>query len=71
MDYKCHKLNFRRGGSYIDFPEWMKKKKATVNSKNEDNKCFQYAVTAALIYGEIESHPERVSNIKPFKAGKE
>ena len=71
MHYKCHKLNFRCGGSYIDPPEWMKKKKATINPKNEDNKCFQYAVTAALICGETESHPERVSNIKPFKAGKE
>ena len=25
--YKCHKINFRRGGSYIDFPNWIKKKK--------------------------------------------
>ena len=24
-------------------------------------------ITIALSYGEIESHPERVSNIKPFK----
>ena len=28
--------------------------------------CFQYAATVALNYEEIESHPERVSNIKPF-----
>ena len=21
MYYKCHKLNFRRGGSYIDYPD--------------------------------------------------
>ena len=63
---KCHKVNFRRGGSYIDSPDWIKKKKATVNPKDEDDKCFQYAVVVALNYGEIESHPERVSNIKPF-----
>ena len=25
--YKCHRINFRRGGSYIDSPDWMKKKK--------------------------------------------
>ena len=30
------------------------------------DKCFQYAVTIALNYGEVEPHPERVSNIKPF-----
>ena len=64
--YKCHKVTFRLGGSYIDCPDWIKKKRATINPKNEDDKCFQYAVTIALNYGEIESHPERVSNIKLF-----
>ena len=37
-----------------------------MNPKNEDDKDFRYAVTFALNYGETESHPERVSNIKPF-----
>ena len=36
--YKCHKVNFRRGGSYIDSPDWIKKKKATTNPKNKDDK---------------------------------
>ena len=31
--YKCHKINFKRGGSYIDSPDWIKKKKATINPK--------------------------------------
>ena len=26
--YKCHKINFERGGSYIDSPDWIKKKKS-------------------------------------------
>ena len=26
MHYKCHKINFRQGGSYIDSPDWIKKK---------------------------------------------
>ena len=43
-----------------------KKEKTTINPKNEDDKCFQYAVTVALNYEEIESHPERVANIKPL-----
>ena len=33
--------------------------------KNHDN-CFQFAITAALNYLNIKSHPERVSKIKPF-----
>ena len=27
MYYKCHKVNFRHGSSYIDSPDWIKKKK--------------------------------------------
>ena len=44
----------------------MKSKNPTRNPKNEDDKCFQYAATIALNYREIESHFERVSNVKPF-----
>ena len=43
MYYKCHKIDFKRGGSYIDSPDWIKKKKATINPKSTDDKCFQYA----------------------------
>ena len=66
MYYKRHKLSFRRGGSCIDSPDWIKKKKAKINAKNEDDKCFQYTATVALNYEEIKWNPERVSNIKPF-----
>ena len=37
-----------------------------MNQKNNDNKCFQYAVTLALNIGKINDHPERPSKIKPF-----
>ena len=64
--YKGRKINFKRGSSYIDSGDWIKKKKATINLKNDDGKCFQYMVMVALNYEEIGSHPETVSNIKPF-----
>ena len=47
---KCHKLDFRYSGSYIGSPDWMKKKKATINLKSKDDNCFQYVVTIALKY---------------------
>ena len=48
------------GGSYIDSPDWMKYKKATINPINKrDNKCFQYAITVGLNYEEMEKHAER------------
>ena len=64
--FKFHRVDLRRGGSNIDSPDCTKKKKTTINPKNKDGKCFQYAVKDTLNYEEIESHLERVSNIKPF-----
>ena len=43
--YDFNKTSINRGGSYIDSPKWLKDKKSTINPKNNDNKCFQYAVT--------------------------
>ena len=31
--YKCHKINFNRIDSYIDSPDWIKKKKSNNKSK--------------------------------------
>ena len=51
--HKCHKINFKRGSSYIDSPDWIKKKKATINPKNTDDNFFQHAVTVALNFGKL------------------
>ena len=64
--YDFNKISINRGGSYIDSPKWLKNKKSTINPKNNGYKCFQYAVTLALNSDKINSHPERISKIKPF-----
>ena len=56
----------KRGKSYIKSPKRLENKKATINPKNDDNNCLQYAITVALDYDKIENHPERISNIAPF-----
>ena len=66
LNYIFHKIDLKRGGSYTEAPEWIKNKKAAINPKNKDDKCFQYAVTIVLNYDRIENHPERVSKVKPF-----
>ena len=40
---RCHKINFKRGRSYIDSSEWIKDKKATTNpiSKKDSNRKKQ------------------------------
>ena len=42
--YDFNKISINKGGSYIDSPKWLKDKKSTINPKNNDHKCFQYAV---------------------------
>ena len=52
--YYDFKTSIYRGGTYIDSPKWLKDKKSTINPKNNDDKCFQYAVTLALNLDNIE-----------------
>ena len=58
--YKLYKISLNRGGSYIGYPKWLKSKKATINPKNDDDKCFQYALAVALNHEQIKNHPERI-----------
>ena len=38
-----HDIKLKRGSPYIEFPNWIAYKKATINPKNtKDNICFQY-----------------------------
>ena len=60
MYCKYRKINFLLGGSYINSPDWMKKKNAVINPKNTYGKCFQYQGTVALSYEEIKLNPEGV-----------
>ena len=64
--YNLHKINLRKVGSYIDSPEWLKNKKAPISSENNDDKCFQYALTVALNYEQIKKDTQRISKIKLF-----
>ena len=66
LSYSFHKISLKRGKSYIKSPEWVINKRATINPKNKDNKCFQYSITVALNHQNIQNHPEKISNIKPF-----
>ena len=58
--YDLNKISLSRGGSYIDSPKWLKNKKATINPKNNDDKCFQYAIAAPLIHEQIKKDPQRI-----------
>ena len=66
LSYHIHKTSLKRGQSYMKSPEWVINKRATINPKNKDKKCFQYSTTVALNHQKIENHPERIPNIEPF-----
>ena len=67
LHYHLQKTSLKRtGSSYIDSPEWLKNKKATINPKNYDDNCFQYALTVALNYQNIKKDPQRILKIKSF-----
>ena len=67
LHYDLNKISLDRGGSYIKSPDWIGAKKATINPQSKkDDKCFQYALTAALNHEKIEDHPEGISKIIPF-----
>ena len=67
LHYRLQKTSLKRtGSSYMDSPEWLKNKKPTINPKNNDGNCFQYALIIALNYENIKEDPQRISKFKPF-----
>ena len=66
LEYHLHKISLNRGSSYIESPKWLHNKGVTNPQNTEDNKCFQYAITAALNYQNITNNCQRISKLKPF-----
>ena len=57
-----HKIDLCRGASFIDTPEWLKNKKATINPQNANNAyCFMYAIAIALFHEALGNNPDRIS----------
>ena len=48
-----------RGGSYIPLPAAVRNKKAVINVRNTDNRCFLWTLLAAMF--KVAIHPERPS----------
>ena len=64
--YDSNKISLSKGGSCIYSPKWLKDKKSTINPRNDDYTFFQYAVTLALDFDEVNKNSQRISKIKPF-----
>ena len=59
---KANKSDLLNGEEYIDLTQAVKNKKAVINVKNKDNKCFEYPILSALHHDEIDrKHANRPS----------
>ena len=55
-----------RGGVYVELPPWIRNKKACVNVKNMDNRCFIWSCLAAL--HPQDKNAERVIKYTEFES---
>ena len=58
------KYNPIRGSSYIETPKRIENKKAVINVKNNDNRCFEYAILASIY--PAGKNAERVGKYKKY-----
>ena len=66
-DISIHRFNLTRGSSYIPLPDWLASKKAILNSKNVDMKCFKWAVIAGLKWEELDRDHQRISKLRRYE----
>ena len=64
--YDLNRITISKGGSYIESPKSLKDKKCTINQKNTDNKCFQYAATLALNFNNIDNIIKEYKQLNPL-----
>ncbi|KAJ8910264.1 hypothetical protein NQ315_005000 [Exocentrus adspersus] len=57
-----------KGGTstYVSLPDFISRKRAVINVKNNDSFCFLWAVVSAL-YPAENKHPERITSYPHFK----
>ena len=67
VKFEIHTVEYNpnKGSSYIDLPSWIKNKKAIVNIKNKDDKCFLWCILRYL-------HPrdrdeERIKDLEKYE----
>ena len=57
--------NPTKGSSYIDLPKWIKDKKAIINIKNKDDKCFLWCILRYLYPRDRDE--ERIGDLKKYE----
>ena len=55
------------GNSYIKLPDYIMKKKAVLNIKNQDDKCILWSILAHLHPISRDNNPNRVAKYRPYE----
>ena len=64
LDYHLYKMKLMK--SYVKSLEQLENKRATINRQNNDNNCFQYAITVVLNYNKFQKRDlQKILNMKP------
>ena len=62
-----HELLLTLGSSYFKLLGWISKEKAVMNTKNNDEQYFKWAVFAASHHKTIAQVPQRISELQHYK----
>ena len=62
-----NKYNPTRAGKHINLPKWISLKKACINIKNKDEKCFKYAIQCGYHKIFEKSHSENFYRYKKIE----
>jgi len=57
INFEINHNNPLNGGSFKPLPKFLQRKEAIINVQNRDNRCFGYAVLAALY--QFDRNPQR------------
>ena len=55
------------GKQYFELPKWIANKKACVNLKNTDDKCFFWALMASKYYDKVKATSNSATEIRHYK----
>ncbi len=68
LDLHVLEFNPLRATSYIPLPKEVQDKKAVINIKNKDEKCFLWSVIAGLYFKDVKlPNPQRPSHYKEYE----
>ena len=65
LEIHTTEYNPTKGSSYIDLPKWIKDKKAIINIKNKDDKCFLWCILRYLHPKEKDA--EWIGDLKKYE----